>query len=281
MGGSVLTDVLEKSGRRCGICYGLHGDSTCKRGQIAHLDHNHQNNKVDNLAFLCLEHHDEYDTRYSQSKSWTIQEVKRYRDSLYEEIAKLRNTAKRQIRATSSYQVPIYSTIFYTSVRLYELDAIDNNTGKKYNEVFAHSLLYDLSPTFEITNPNHLDIRIVRFYVDIIKYISIDILEIRESKRESGGGMRIREFGCEVASSVGTYECSSTSDDFDYLRLSSGEMEVVRINVDFLTEGIYRLRVGFDYSIGGSVKNVELEDSIQEIAVFDPIFHKPVWRSLQ
>jgi len=73
-------EVLERSGRRCCLCFGLYGNLSCKRGQIAHLDHNHQNNIVDNLAFLCLEHHDEYDTCTSQSKGWTIKEAKLYRD---------------------------------------------------------------------------------------------------------------------------------------------------------------------------------------------------------
>jgi hypothetical protein len=57
-----------------------------KLGQIAHLDHNNSNNDPDNLAFLCLPHHDEYDTRTSQSKGWTIEEVQCYRSRLYKEL---------------------------------------------------------------------------------------------------------------------------------------------------------------------------------------------------
>lgn len=80
------TEVLLQSRRRCCICFGLNRDFDEKKGQIAHLDRNNKNHKFDNLAFMCLEHHDVYDTQTSQSKGWTKDEVKRYRDLLYEHV---------------------------------------------------------------------------------------------------------------------------------------------------------------------------------------------------
>lgn len=77
------TEVLIKSGRRCCLCFGLHRDFGVKRGQVAHLDRNPANSSVENLVFLCIEHHEEYDTRTSQSKGWTIQELVTYRTELY------------------------------------------------------------------------------------------------------------------------------------------------------------------------------------------------------
>ena len=65
----VVERILEKSRRRCAFCFGLNGDDTVKRGQIARLDGNPANNAESNLAFLCLEHHDEFDSRTSQAKS--------------------------------------------------------------------------------------------------------------------------------------------------------------------------------------------------------------------
>lgn len=76
--------VLLQSGRRCCICFGLRRDAGVRKGQIAHLDHDPQNNSIENLAFLCLEHHDEYDSRTQQSKGLTKREVKKYRDRLHE-----------------------------------------------------------------------------------------------------------------------------------------------------------------------------------------------------
>jgi len=80
----VNTDILLRSGRRCCLCFGLKNDHTEKKGQIAHLDHDPSNNEPDNLAFLCLDHHDEYDSKTSQSKSLQLIEVKAYRENLYQ-----------------------------------------------------------------------------------------------------------------------------------------------------------------------------------------------------
>ena len=77
------TNILIQSRRRCCICFGLNRDGDIKRGQIAHLDKNPNNNNADNLVYLCFEHHDEYDGKTSQSKGFTIKEIKKYREELY------------------------------------------------------------------------------------------------------------------------------------------------------------------------------------------------------
>lgn len=76
-------DVLISSRRRCCLCYFLHNETKPQKGQIAHINHNPRDNQRGNLVFLCLEHHDEYDSRTSQSKGYTEKEVTHYRDELY------------------------------------------------------------------------------------------------------------------------------------------------------------------------------------------------------
>jgi hypothetical protein len=83
----VVADVITAARRRCCICSALRSDRREKKGQIAHLDRNPRNNAIDNLAFLCLEHHDAYDSKPSQSKGLTITEVKRYRAELHAFVA--------------------------------------------------------------------------------------------------------------------------------------------------------------------------------------------------
>lgn len=73
--------------RRCSVCHGLHRDTSVKQGQVAHLDQDRTNHSLDNLAFLCLPHHDEYDGTTSQSKGLTAAEVRRFRKELHEVIA--------------------------------------------------------------------------------------------------------------------------------------------------------------------------------------------------
>lgn len=86
--------VLVESRRKCCICFGLNHDLEVKKGQIAHLDKDSSNNAYDNLVFLCFEHHDQYDSKTSQSKNFTITEVKRYREKLKENFL----TAKKPLQ---------------------------------------------------------------------------------------------------------------------------------------------------------------------------------------
>lgn len=75
--------ILDRSRRRCALCIHFDNDWKQKDGQLAHLDQNSSNFAEDNLAFLCLPHHDEYDTQRRQTKKLTITEAKTARDRLY------------------------------------------------------------------------------------------------------------------------------------------------------------------------------------------------------
>ena len=75
--------------RRCCICVFVNGVLAPRPGQLAHLDQNPRNNSLDNLAWLCMEHHDAYDSRTSQSKGLTAGEVRRYRDDLHSLVAQI------------------------------------------------------------------------------------------------------------------------------------------------------------------------------------------------
>jgi hypothetical protein len=87
---AVEQQVLLLSRRRCCICFGLDVDMSQKQGQIAHLDRNPDNDKIHNLAFFCLQHHDQYDTRTSQSKGFQEAEVREFRRELYDVLRRER-----------------------------------------------------------------------------------------------------------------------------------------------------------------------------------------------
>jgi hypothetical protein len=105
----VVAEVLTSSRRRCCVCFALRSDDGEKRGQIAHLDHDRSNSTKENLAFLCLEHHDQYDSRTSQSKGMTLVEVKRYRTLLQERL---------KSPFTASYSVP-QDSLLLTPARIH------------------------------------------------------------------------------------------------------------------------------------------------------------------
>lgn len=77
-----IADVTSRCRRRCAICFGLNADKSPKKGQIVHLDRDNQNRKRDNLVWLCLAHHEEYDSRSFQAKGYVKEEVSKYRDEL-------------------------------------------------------------------------------------------------------------------------------------------------------------------------------------------------------
>ena len=68
------------------MCFALQGDCTTKNGQLAHLDRVSNNNAPENLAYLCLAHHDDYDTDRRQTRNYTAGEVKRYQALLLKAI---------------------------------------------------------------------------------------------------------------------------------------------------------------------------------------------------
>lgn len=80
---SVESAVLMASRRRCCLCVFLNTRDEVRKGQIAHLNRDRSDSRFENLVFLCLEHHDEYDGRPSQSKGYSPEEVRNYRDRLY------------------------------------------------------------------------------------------------------------------------------------------------------------------------------------------------------
>ncbi len=79
----VEKEVMVASRRRCCLCVFLDELTDVRKGQIAHLNQNPRDSNFENLVYLCLEHHDEFDSRTSQSKSLMPEEVREYRDRLY------------------------------------------------------------------------------------------------------------------------------------------------------------------------------------------------------
>ena len=110
----VIADVLVASRRRCCLCFALSNDAGEKKGQVAHLDQNSSNSSRDNLVFLCLDHHDQYDSRTSQAKGLTIDEVRQYRGQLQRYVAKALPLSDAEIAGAllASLDRPAFRTPF-------------------------------------------------------------------------------------------------------------------------------------------------------------------------
>lgn len=77
-------------GRRCCLCYSLDGDFDVKRGQIAHIDRDKTNSELQNLAYLCLPHHEEYDSMPSQTRRLMPEELANYKEELEQQVERVR-----------------------------------------------------------------------------------------------------------------------------------------------------------------------------------------------
>jgi len=107
---AIETELLTGSRRSCALCFGLNNDSREKSGQIAHLNGNRSDNRIENLVWLCFEHHDRFDSTTSQSKNFTIGEVRAYRDRLYSTRAR-EGVGYQEIDAARSF-LRRYSEVF-------------------------------------------------------------------------------------------------------------------------------------------------------------------------
>ncbi len=81
---TIETKVLTKSKRRCALCVGLDGNLSQRPGQIAHINGKNSDHRFENLAWLCQAHHDQFDSRTSQTKNYTANELRYYVARLYE-----------------------------------------------------------------------------------------------------------------------------------------------------------------------------------------------------
>jgi hypothetical protein len=86
--------VLLASRRRCCLCVFLDDFEGRRVGQIAHLNRSRDDSRFENLVYLCLEHHAEFDSRSGQSKGLSIEEVREYRNRLYARNSEFRHEAQ-------------------------------------------------------------------------------------------------------------------------------------------------------------------------------------------
>lgn len=79
-------DVLIRCRRRCCLCYFWDQDGSQKDGQIAHINRKSSDALLENLAYLCFEHHNQYDSTAKQAKGITEDELRHARAQLHRHL---------------------------------------------------------------------------------------------------------------------------------------------------------------------------------------------------
>jgi hypothetical protein len=100
---SLEKDVLLASRRRCCLCFFLDQRDEVRKGQVAHLNHDPSDFRYENLVWLCLDHHDTYDSKTRLSKGFTVQEVRTYRNRLYKRNDPYASKRTRRSNASGQY----------------------------------------------------------------------------------------------------------------------------------------------------------------------------------
>jgi hypothetical protein len=123
----------------------------------------------------------------------------------------------------------------------------------------------DICLTFDMTNPQQMEMRVQDISVEVLDYHEVDILEV--SPTLSAG--KTRWYFCNIKPNLGIYPCVQLSNEFDYIKLSYGELEHFSIYVNTITEGIYKLRVKMTVSVAGKVQDVIVGDVQEEVGFFN------------
>jgi len=140
----VAEKILVDCKRMCAICFHLLGDPRLNmRGQIAHIDRNSENSTGENGAYLCKDHHDEYDIVSKQSKRLTPGELKLAVASLleYVQAGGLPTAPNIPTRSSKSRRRDVRISIDLYDRRL----AIYSRTVQ-----FLREVAKDLKPTFPV-----------------------------------------------------------------------------------------------------------------------------------
>lgn len=170
---------------------------------------------------------------------------------------------------------PIFSRVSVQPAQ-WRMNAVaKDDTKRSFQNVRACPLDMEVSLEFDATNPSRLDMRIVCFYVDMIEFTEVDITDITHGA--IGGELTVRKYVCEITPQIRRYKCTPFSGGFDYIKLSSGEMESFRIDVRTTAEGIYCFKVGMEYSIGGEINCTEVHSDIKQRGFFDRTCHEVRW----
>ena len=72
--------------------------------QIHHIDGNHSNNELRNLAVLCIEHHDQASSKSSMTRRLSPTLIKKFKSDWEARISKKRKIARRYIRTNKEEQ---------------------------------------------------------------------------------------------------------------------------------------------------------------------------------
>lgn len=185
----VQASILFSSRRRCALCFSYNFDPSVKKGQIAHIDQDSSNNSENNLVFLCLKHHDEYDSNTSQSKGITAKEVEKCKEELAlflknmsENVNLIFGTQESSLDKIAS-KINNHGDFQLVSPEVYNLRIPIYHSYRKYISNIMRDGKVNLEDYFKFISETQevvfLFDEIVQEYLDLIKNNSINLRKVQ------------------------------------------------------------------------------------------------------
>lgn len=142
--------VLIASLRRCCLCFALTNDASRKKGQLAHIDRDRTKTTEENLAFLCLDHHEEYDSKPSTTKRMTPRELHEYKRALEAAVA---NGAIPGIASAATRELRWAVIEIAEESAWYEIERVDQEEFSYFSWPWTGATGEGEEPTSKLTDP--------------------------------------------------------------------------------------------------------------------------------
>lgn len=232
--------VMFSSNRECCIC-------NKKGDHIHHLDGNNSNNKIENLALLCFDHHHEATVTGGLSKKLSKKTILKYRDHHYALIDKKRRVGITEV----GKEIDVLQRKNYTETKLGSLQANPDNLLCRKN--------FSIAELAEFTN--------------LLGFDSV----IREIDNSEMFNTHTRDFW--HYSNVGTPKCLifATSTD-EQTGIGNARIKSVKFNNKkiFITKGLHlgKLEWNFPDELTIEYNHVEYKLSINEDFTFSATSNK-------
>jgi hypothetical protein len=164
-----------------------------------------------------------------------------------------------------SIKQPIFGKIHLITPYGYRLTGT-NNTGQEYFlygqrisivEGVPNPAAQDAILDFDVTNPNAMELRLVRFEIEVTQFSEPENLKV---DRQASGG-RTRSYFCNLQNKPGLYACKPLTNEFDFIKVGrNGKLEHFGINVNTRTPGMYELAIWIEYAIGTNQLRAKVGD---------------------
>lgn len=155
---------------------------------------------------------------------------------------------------------------FYATIAAIRLSAVSSALSVPAAPTGKYGITY----LFDVTNPKDLDVGINKFYVTVIAYLGVSqYAKLKDCAFKTGGSAPIVRLDCRIKPHPGQYACDWPGAGSNFIKLSKGEMQRFFLIVVAGKPGLYKFKIGVEYSVGGEQKSSDLNDEIQLIEFFD------------